>query len=406
MQPQAVKLIQSLENLPQLTTFASRLTTWLLSDLNPSDSEVRFTESRARAVLQTANVLDEPTWHSFQRLMETPLSLRLALHDLLTGAELAGEKEVEALVVASTAAANPTPIEWLLLSAAAFAWKRGYFLDQLDPSSPPLPDSPAGQILSRAMAFIRQQVQRGATERDKLAKKLEYQPGGAFSPTLETMPPAQETIAPLPPYYRPPIPVRYPEVARETLQINPAEPPTPPSITTTPPVVNRGTPIIISREEVEPTPNPPTRMPPITISREQVEGSRPPSPLPASAVIMPNSAVEPKPSLTVAFRQMFRNEPMKTTKLRVMVQEYPDGPGLYGLQIRVTCPAIRSYVAGTTDRNGKFLCELPVRLTSGLTYDIDVTWPREHSGETERKSITLNADRTEFGLPFYRRLGQ
>ena len=405
MQPQAVKLIQSLENLPQLTSFASRLTAWLLSDLNPPTSEVRFTESRARAVLHAANVLDEPTWHSYQRLMETPLALRLALYDLLIGAELAGEKEVEALVVASTAAATPTPVGWLLLCAAAFAWKRGYFLDQLDPSSPPLPDSPAGQILSRAMAFIRQQVQRGATERDKLAKKLEYQPGGAVSPSLETMPSAQETIAPLPPYYRPPIPVRYPEVARETLQVTPTEPPVP-STSSAPPAVNRGTPIVISREDVEPMPNPPTRMPPITINREQVEGSRPPSPLPASAVIMPNSAVEPKPSLTVAFRQMFRNEPMKTTKLRVMVQEYPDGPGLYGLQVRVTCPTIRSYVAGTTDRTGKFLCELPVRLTSGLTYDIDVTWPREHSGETERKSITLNADRTEFALPFYRRLTQ
>jgi hypothetical protein len=243
------------------------------------------------------------------------------------------------------------------------------------------------------MAFIRQQVQRGATERDKLAKKLEYRPDGGVSPSLETMPAAQETIAPVPPYYRPPVPVRYPEVARETLQVTPTEPPAPPA-----PAVNRGTPIVISREEVEPTPNPPTRMPPITISREQVEGSRPPSPLPPSAVIMPNSAVEPKPSLTVAFRQMFRNEPMKTTKLRVMVQEYPD--------VRVTCPTIRSYVAGTTDRSGKFLCELPVRLTSGLTYDIDVTWPREHSGEVERKSITLNADRTEFALPFYRRLTQ
>ena len=405
MQPQAVKLIQSLENLPQLTSFASRLTAWLLSDLNPPTSEVRFTESRARAVLHAANVLDEPTWHSYQRLMETPLALRLALYDLLIGAELAGEKEVEALVVASTAAATPTPVGWLLLCAAAFAWKRGYFLDQLDPSSPPLPDSPAGQILSRAMAFIRQQVQRGATERDKLAKKLEYQPGGAVSPSLETMPSAQETIAPLPPYYRPPIPVRYPEVSRETLQVTPTEPPVP-STPSAPPAINRGTPIVISREDVEPMPNPPTRMPPITINREQVEGSRPPSPLPASAVIMPNSAVEPKPSLTVAFRQMFRNEPMKTTKLRVMVQEYPDGPGLYGLQVRVTCPTIRSYVAGTTDRTGKFLCELPVRLTSGLTYDIDVTWPREHSGETERKSITLNADRTEFALPFYRRLTQ
>lgn len=400
MQPQAAKLIQSLQSPVHLTAFASRMHTWLMAELNPPDNPIRFTESRARAVLNAAGVLDEPTWHSFQRLVENPLTLRLALYDVLSSAELAGEKEVEALVVASSAAANPSPIEWLSLITAAFAWKRGYFLDQLDPSSPPLADSPAGQILSRVMALLRQQVQRGATERDKMGKKLDYRADTALSPSLETMPPAQETIAPLPPYYRAPIPVRYPEVARETVQVTPDES-THPSM---PPTVQRGEPLVISREDVEPTPNPPTRMPPITISREQVEGTRPPSPLPPSAVIMPNSAVEPKPSLTVAFRQMFRNEPMKTTRLRIMVQEYPDGPGLYGLQVRVTCPTIRSYVAGITDRNGKFLCELPVRLSSGLTYDIDVTWPREHSGETERKSITLNADRTEFNLPFYRRL--
>jgi hypothetical protein len=65
---------------------------------------------------------------------------------------------------------------------------------------------------------------------------------------------------------------------------------------------------------------------------------------------------------------------------------------------------VKSYVAGTTDRDGKFVCELPVRVESGLTYDIDVTWPREEGSEVERKSITLNADRTYFTLPFYRHL--
>jgi hypothetical protein len=93
---------------------------------------------------------------------------------------------------------------------------------------------------------------------------------------------------------------------------------------------------------------------------------------------------------------------MKATKLRIIVKEYPDGPGLYGLQVRVTCKGIKSHVAGTTTREGNFVCELPVPERSGLTYDVDVTWPREMSGETERKSITLNADRTEFELPFYR----
>ncbi|MFN2222115.1 MAG: hypothetical protein ACK2UH_06160, partial [Candidatus Promineifilaceae bacterium] len=111
-----------------------------------------------------------------------------------------------------------------------------------------------------------------------------------------------------------------------------------------------------------------------------------------------------RPGLTVALRQMFRQEELSTTKLRVLVQEYPDGPGLYGLQVRVTCKGVKSHVAGTSDRDGKFICELPVRAQTGLTYDVDVTWPREEGGETERKSITLHADRTYFVLPFYRRL--
>ncbi|MCB0035924.1 MAG: hypothetical protein KDE51_17960, partial [Anaerolineales bacterium] len=110
--------------------------------------------------------------------------------------------------------------------------------------------------------------------------------------------------------------------------------------------------------------------------------------------------------LTQALRGMFKSEEMKTTKLRVLVQEYPDGPGIYGLQVQVTCKGIKSYVAGTTDRNGRFICELPVRLTTGLTYDVDVTWPRAEGGDTEHKAITLNADRTEFRLPFYRRLSE
>ncbi len=94
---------------------------------------------------------------------------------------------------------------------------------------------------------------------------------------------------------------------------------------------------------------------------------------------------------------------MKATKLRIVVEEFPDGPGLYGLQIKVSCRGVKSFVAGTTNREGKFLCELPVRIHSGLTYDVDITWPRDLGGETERKSITLNADRTEFTLPFYRK---
>ena len=95
---------------------------------------------------------------------------------------------------------------------------------------------------------------------------------------------------------------------------------------------------------------------------------------------------------------------MKATKLQVIVQERPDGPGLYGLQVRISSRGIRRYVAGTTNKDGEFMCELPVQVDAGLTYDVDVTWPRDFGGEVERKSITLNADRTHFTLPFYRTL--
>ena len=96
--------------------------------------------------------------------------------------------------------------------------------------------------------------------------------------------------------------------------------------------------------------------------------------------------------------------PLRSTKLRVIVQDVQDGPGLYGIQVQVRCKGINAHVAGTTNRDGVFLCELPVRVHSGLTYDVDITWPRDLGGEVERKSVTLNVDRTEFKLPFFRRL--
>jgi hypothetical protein len=159
-------------------------------------------------------------------------------------------------------------------------------------------------------------------------------------------------------------------------------------------------------DETETPPRPVERMAPIRISREQVTPApgQPPSPLPASGVVMPASTSESKPGLTVALRQLFRSEELRSTKLRVSVKAHPDGPGLFGLQVKVTCKGIKSYVAGTTDRSGDFLAELPVRTEEGLTYDVDVTWPEEFGGETERKSITLHADRTEFTLPFHRHL--
>ena len=145
-------------------------------------------------------------------------------------------------------------------------------------------------------------------------------------------------------------------------------------------------------------PAPAVTMPPIRITEEQVATT---SQRIQRQVIEP--AVSNASSFATAVRKQWSNsrERMTTTKLRVMVHEYPDGPAMYGLQVRITCRGVRSHVAGTTNRDGIFVAELPVRVQSGLTYDVQVDWPRDYGGEKERKSITLNADRTQFELPFY-----
>jgi hypothetical protein len=397
---EAIKVVQQAGGDANLAVFANRLTSWLLAEIVGAEGS-GFPESRAKAVLRATNALDDPTLHSFARLVESAPAARVALYDLLATSGLGQNGEVAALAAASSQApGDAQPIGWLSLALAAYAWKSGYPLQALDPAAPPENDSPAGLVVRRAAHFVRQQVQRGATERDKLARKLSQPPSGA--PTLEGMA-AEAPIPPLPPIYRPPVPVRYPEYSRETVRLEPEnveEPPAAPS---------RGEPLVIRPEDLQPpaeTRQPPVTNPPIRISREQIpsEPPRPPRPLPRSAVVMPNSAVESRPSLTVSVRQMLGQEALKSTRLRVKVQEYPDGPGVYGLQVKVTCAGIKSYVAGTTDREGTFVCELPVRINAGLTYDVDVTWPRDMGGDTERKSITLNADRTEFNLPFYRQL--
>ena len=417
----AKQLLQIQEN-EHLATFVSRLASWIMAEQNQETEETpALTAARARALLRAAGVVDDGTLSDFARLMESPAAQRLALFDLLEEAALAEDDAtaVKALAVRSqTAAASTVDADagqedpLLALAMAVFARQRGYPLQQLDPASPPARHSPAGQILARTGQFLRKQVLRSATERDRLAQQLAYRPEQRTFTLAEMQ--AEEVIAPLPPHFRPPVPVRYPEVARETIRVCEEELGTGEQRAQP---VTRSEPLVITEEDLPPeedepaqveTPpreqRPPTRMPPISISREQTAPPVPPSPLPATGVVMPSSTTESRAGLTVALRQMFRSEELRTTKLRVIVQAYPDGPGLYGLQVRVTCKGIKSYVAGTTNRDGHFLAELPVRLRQGLTYDVDVTWPRDMGGDTERKSITLHADRTEFKLPFYQRL--
>jgi hypothetical protein len=400
MQTAALELIQLLPDTDHLNYFSERLLAWLVADLNSSEQKVPdFTESRARALLRASDLLDDPTRHSFERLMELEAGIRVAFYDLLKDSELAESDEVVALVTTSAASdpgEPPEGVHWLSLAVASFAWKSGYPLYQLDPSAPPGAYSPAGQVLKRAAAFIRQQVQRSATEREKMAKKLAFTGGttGSGTKTLNGLQ-SEGTQAPLPPHYRPPIPVNYPEVSRETLHVETEEDSVPPEVT-------RGEPIKITEDDLAPAEAASDNRAPIRITADQTQASR----SAPTQVVTPNAAVAPGPSFADSVRKKFARsrEAMKITKLRVKVQEHPDGPGLYGLQVRVTCKGIKSHVAGTTTREGNFVCELPVPERSGLTYDVDVTWPRELSGEIERKSITLNADRTEFELPFYRSL--
>ena len=400
MHESAEKIIRTFGERSLLTAFVVRLNEWLADEANHGDEPALvFSNSRAKAALRTSDVIDEASLQDFSQLLENAEAERVALYDLLSDTSLAGEDEVATLATMSGTNGDQS-ILWISLILSSYSWRSGYSLQHLDPASPPGSYSPAGQVLKRSAQFIRRQVQRSATERDKLARRLSLPPMDV--PSLDDLESSGESTAPMPPHYRPPVPERYPEMVEETLQIDQDDVEQAPSITL-------GDPLIITEDELNNRQNEssePLRMEPITISPDQVapEITAPPSPIPSSGVVMPSPSpgAGSRPSFTVALRQMLGHEELTTTKLRVLVQRYPDGPGLYGLQVRVTCKGVKSYVAGTTDRDGKFICELPVRIESGLTYDVDVTWPREEGSEVERKSITLNSDRTQFSLPFYR----
>lgn len=407
MQETVVTMIQTFPGRGQLASFAVRLLEWLNHDLNPKGEPL--TESRARALLLAGEVLDEPTRNSFAQLTDSEPGMRVALYDLLRESNLAANEEVAALAATTAASSpgNPPAPSWLALAVATNAWRSGFLLDRLDPATPPDPYSPAGQVLKRAAFFARQQVQRSATERDKLGRKLAHQAGVGGAAGLDALRP-DGSIAPLPPYFRPPVPVRYPEYT-PGVQVAPDE------VEAAPPPPGPGAPLSISDADLEPpTPTSPVVQPPLRIDASQLEPParptvQPPAPRPTAPqppnVVLPEATVSTNVyGARPTARRRSRRAPMTTTKLRIQVQEHPDGPGLYGLQVRVSSRGIRRFVAGTTNKDGEFVCELPVHADSGLTYDVDVTWPRDYGAEVERKSITLNADRTHFVLPFYRTL--
>lgn len=394
MEESARKQIQAFPGKVQLTAFAVRLLDWLNHDLNPGGESLA--ESRARTLLLAANVLDEPTRHSFAQAVESEQGLRLALYNLLRESGLADNEAVAALATAAagTSGSDGAAPSWLALSVAAFAWRSGFPLDHLDPASPPDPYSPAGQTLKRAAHFMRREVQRSTTERDKLGRKLAYAAGGA--PSLDALH-SDASIPPLPPYYRAPIPETYPEY-NPGIEVSPDE-------LSHPATPERQGPLSITYDDLPAAePGAPGVSAPQPSLHIDVSPSRPATPPPSSPpphVVMPNAAVTTGGGRRPGKRG---REKVKSTKLQIIVQERPDGPGLYGLQVRVSSRGARRYVAGTTNKDGEFICELPVPVNSGLTYDVDVTWPRDYGNDVERKSITLNADRTHFTLPFYRSL--
>lgn len=412
MHEAAQKLVQSFPDQGRLARFAGRLLEWLSNDLGQGDQA--FTESRAKALLRVGDMLDEPTRHSFERLtgeVVTEPVLRIALYDLLAESNLAEHDEIKALATASAQAAAPETmpaIYWFALALAASAYKSDILLSQLDPAQPPDGYSPAGMAVRRTAAFVRQQIQYSATERDKLGRKLGYDRTAAGTPNLDTL---SETtpVAPLPPYYRMPVPVRYPEVARDTIHVEDED--VVADLTSSGGQPARSEPIKIGDEDLggesSGTNSSPVRQPTIRIEADQIppapRTAAPPAP---SAPSQPSRVVTPPPATSARLRGSSRrgSPPMQTTRLRVIVQSHPDGPGLYGLQVKVSSKGLKSFVAGTTNHDGVFTCEVPVHRDSGLTYDVDVTWPRDYSSEIERKSITLNADRTLFTLPFYRTL--
>ena len=105
MHESAQRQIQALPGKEQLITFAGRLLEWLNRDLNPRGEPL--SESRARAMLLAANVLDEPTRHSFAQALESEQGMRLALYDLLRESGLADKEEIAALATATAGLSAP-----------------------------------------------------------------------------------------------------------------------------------------------------------------------------------------------------------------------------------------------------------------------------------------------------------
>lgn len=393
MEDAADRLLRSIKD-EQLTAFATQLATFVAREAG----NMALSESRARALLLTTAALDTPTLNDFGRIMSSPAYIRVALYDLLDSSELAADNGISAILPSG---GSDAAVEWLSLITGVFAHKADYPLDNLDPTSPPSQFSPAGQVISQTAGFVRRQVQRTATDRDKLAKKLAY--SADMAQTLDDLSATGGLVAPVPPHFRTPIPVRYPEMSNQTIIIDESD-----AARRIPGSVERGEPIRITEDDLvppqraitivagesRPVPNAPTTSSSSTLSLPDVR-------VPDSVTNAARSATQAASEMASSVRKTISAEPLKMTKLRVVVQRYPDGPGIPGVQVKVQTKGVKKFVAATTNAEGVFLCSLPVRAHAGMTYYVDVIWPTELGGKRERKTITLNADRETFTLPYY-----
>ncbi|MDX1616918.1 MAG: hypothetical protein R3300_21600 [Candidatus Promineifilaceae bacterium] len=392
----ALQLIRSLDTAERLNGFANALSGWLMpadatTTVGSHKRQIRLTDNQARLLLHTAGRIGREA-AALQQPFSSGARKRSTLYHLLQETDLAAEVEVQQLL-ANDARTPPAEVAWLALVVSAFGWRAGYDVSQLDPASPPVAHTPASQSLRRSLRFLHCEAERSAAEIERLHEMLTLPAAGFRGGAGED---AGGPVPPLPPHFRPPVPERYPEIARETIEVRSDD-----IAADAPP--SRTEPLVISSEDLETQPAETTTLRIETEAADEA-GQQPPSPLPRSGVIMPNSASHSRWSLSLALGQLFRQERLKSTRLVIMVKRYPSGPGLRGLQVRVSCKGIKNHLAGVTNAEGTFTCELPVREGSGLTYDVAVTWPRELGAAVEQKSITLNADRTRFELPFYYQL--
>ncbi|MGH2537337.1 MAG: hypothetical protein ACRDHL_08095, partial [Candidatus Promineifilaceae bacterium] len=295
----------------RLAAFVRALNAWLQGQAGGAGPGL--TEARAERLILAAGGLEPVALDKLRQGEANPAQLWLALRDLLaeTGLDAdpalsgsAGREPAERL-------ASDQPLPLLALTLAAFGHTVGYPAAYLDPAALPVAGSPAELVLRRAAAFWRRQLARSLAETQSLVRQLEAVPAAAVS--LDGLAPPETPVAPLPPHFRPPVAVRYPEMARETLQLTAEETQAPPA--------GR---VVLTAADVEAEPG--------AIALNPADLPAPP-PLPpvAPPALAPPPAPAPPPRLPS--RRIPNRGPLRPVRLRVVVQRHPDGPGLVGVQV-------------------------------------------------------------------------